>query len=281
MSIFTARNHWLLLLILVSVFVWYLLGRDKPATAPTTSAVWDEPVPENATKNSTANLVSNREAQETLEPSATAEQTLEEIQIPFESQELVNWRLERGYPDEANPYGSYDEVTLSALAESGDIRAIHTLAERLASRENLTDTDRAVISGLYRRAALYGSTFAFLQLGIQQEADYKNLPVDDPNRHAMALEILATYNLAALRGDRMANIARSNYFIEQNQIQLTEEDKQIIAERSQEIYNNLSKHRYALALDEFDNSVPDSVTQYFNEVEAIQQKLKDKARKQE
>lgn len=278
MSIFTARNG--LLLILMLVFAWYLLGRDKPGITPTALVVWDEPAPESATKNSPANLASSRKAQEIPESSSTAEQTAEGIQIPFESEELVNWRLERGYPDEVNAYGSYDEATLSALAESGDIRAIHTLAERLANRGNLTDTDKAVISGLYRRAALYGSTYAFLYLGIQQETDYKNLPVDHPNRHAMALEILATYNLAALRGDRMPNIARSNHFVEQNQLQLTEEDKQIIVDRSQEIYNNLSKHRYALALDEFDNSVPDSVNQYFNEVEAIQQKLKDNARKQ-
>lgn len=279
MSIFATRNYWFSLLILVLVFAWYLSGHDKPATAPAASVLWDEPAPESTTRNSSANLASSRKTQETPEPASTAEQTAEEIQIPFESEELVNWRLERGYPDEANAYSSYDEATLSALAESGDIRAMHTLAERLAKRENLTDTDKAVISGLHRRAALYGSTFAFLYLGMQQETEYKNLAVDDPNRHAMALEILATYNLAALRGDRMPNIARSNHFVEQNQLQLTEEDRQLIADRSQEIYNNLSKHRYALALDEFDNNVPDSVNQYFNEVEAIQQKIKDNARK--
>jgi hypothetical protein len=58
-----------------------------------------------------------------------------------------------------------------------------------------------------------------------------------------------------------------------NNIQLTEEDKQLIETRAQEIYNNLSKHRDALSLDEFDNYVPESVNQYFGEVETIQKKL--------
>ena len=281
MSIFTARQHWLLMLILLLVLGWYWLERDKPA--PILVIEQDEPALVSMTTQSpVTSSASSRMIQTVVEkPLIVPEQALEEIQIPFESEELVDWRLERGYPDEINAYGSYDEATLSALAESGDIRAIHTLAERLASRQNLTDTDKAVISGLYRRAVLYGSTFALLHLGVQQETDYKNLPVDDPNRHALALEILATYNLAALRGDRMPNIARGNHFVEQYNIQLTDEDKQLIANRSQEIYTNLSKHRYALALDEFDNSDPDSVVQYFNEVEAIQQKLKDNARKQE
>lgn len=204
----------------------------------------------------------------------------DDIKIPIEGEELVRWRLDRGYPDESNSYDSYDEATLNALASTGDIRAIHKLAEYYASRGNLSDADREVIASLQRAAALYGSTFAFLNLGVQQESAYANLAADDPQRHSAALEILATYQVAALRGDRMPNMVRGNHFVSRNNIQLTDEDNQLIAARAQEIYNNLSKHRNALALDEFDNNVPESVNHYFGEVETIQQKLKTRANKQ-
>lgn len=280
MLIFTSRNNRLLLGALVLLAGWYIVGSGKfsNSAAENTAMVSAESIGD---KNSFPEVetvaVQQHDASQTnnnAKPVISAMNSLdEEIKIPLESEELVRWRLERGYPDESNSYDSYDEATLNALAETGDVRAIHKLAEFYGSRGELSDAEREVVASLHRRAALYGSTFAFLYLGIEKESAYTRLPQDDPKRHATAIEILATYNVAALRGDKMPNLARGKHFVSNNNIQLTEEDKQLIEARAQEIYNNLSKHRDALSLDEFDNYVPESVNQYFGEVETIQKKL--------
>lgn len=279
MTMFSSRNNGILLFTLVIVLGWYLLAIKQPAD----TQVAEENMEFSAVDHSGADeheavtVASNLNETTVVQPAAKAEQTVEDIQVPIESEELIEWRLERGYPDEANSYDNYDEATLNTLADSGDVRAMHTLAEQYARRGNLSDEDKKAVADIYRAAALHGSTFAFLHLGIQQEATFGNLSADDPKRHETAIEILATYNVAALRGDKMPNIARGNHFVAQNNIQLTEEDKQQIQSRSQDIYNNLARHRYALSLEEFDNSVPESVSQYFSEVEAVQEKVKQRA----
>jgi len=281
MSIFTSRTNRIYLIAVALLVIWYIAS---PGNSTTENTAWVLPeLVVNANPVSTADTapLQQQYASQTTNnstPVVNAASPLdEEIQVPLESEELMRWRLERGYPDESNSYDSYDEATLNALAETGDVRAIHKLAELYGSRGELSDADREVVASLHREAALYGSTFAFLYLGIQQESAYTNLPQDDPKRHATAIEILATYNVAALRGDKMPNIARGKYFVANNNIQLTEEDKQLIETRAQEIYNNLSKHRDALSLDEFDNYIPESVNQYFGEVETLQKKLEKRS----
>lgn len=286
MPMFTLRHTRLWLLALLVLAAWYFTPSNHHAESTITQQDVTQP---GASLGPHAgiweNLASSQQPARTQTQSPQTPTIIEpideEIKIPMESEELVRWRLDRGYPDDSNPYDSYDETTLKALVDAGDIRAMHTLANIYAQAGNLSDSDREAIADLYRKAALYGSTFAFLHLGVQQESAYANLSTDDPKRHATALEILATYNVAALRGDRMPNIARGNHFVEQNNIQLSEEDRQYIDSRSHEIYTNLSKHRYALALDEFDNEVPDAVQQYFSDVESIQKKIKLKSQHQQ
>lgn len=277
MSMFTARINGFLLLALVVLLGWYLLGIRESTNTDENEGMQHSVIEDNLNaKHPEPATNPNSVEKKVVQPIATAQQTYADIEVPVESEELIEWRLERGYPDENNSYNGYDEVTLNTLADSGDIRAMHKLAEHYASRDNLSDADKAVISDIYREAAVYGSTFALLYLGVQQESAYANLSADDPKRHETAIEILSTYNLAALRGDKMPNISRASYFLSQNNIQLSDEDKQTIQSRSQEIYNNLARHRYALSLDEFDNSVPESVSQYFSEVEAVQEKVKQR-----
>jgi hypothetical protein len=281
MSIFTTRNNGFLLLALVVLLGWYLLGFKE--SADTSDKNMEVAKVENSSEMSntvTPAASTSSVEKKTVKPTVNAEQVYDDIRVPEETEELISWREERGYPDDANSYDGYDEGTLNSLADSGDIRAIHKLAEHYANLENPSDADKAVVSALYRDAALHGSTFAFLHLGIQQETAYANLSADDSRRHETAIEILATYNVAALRGDKMPNIARGKSFVAQNNIQLTDEDKQLIQTRSQDIYNNLARHRYALSLEEFDNEVPESVAQYFSEVEAVQEKVNQRRQQQ-
>jgi hypothetical protein len=277
MSIFTSRNNWIYGIAIALLVVWYIAHPGKSTTENTAWVLPEQAV--NTIPVSAANTASvqQQDASQTHNNSmpvlSAAHPLDDEIKVPLESEELVRWRLERGYPDASNSYDSYDEATLNALADTGDVRASHKLAEFYGDRGELSDADREAIASLHRRAAVYGSTFAFLYLGMQQESAYTSLPQDDPKRHATAIEVLATYSVAALRGDKMPNISRGKYFVSNNNIQLTEEDERLIEVRAQEIYNNLSKHRDALALDEFDNYVPESVSDYFGEVEVIQKKL--------
>lgn len=79
---------------------------------------------------------------------------------------MREWAATRGLPlSDANgnfvleqPYQQYDNETLLALADNGDMWAQQILAERIAS------TRPAEAMELYRRAAARGSIFAMLQL---------------------------------------------------------------------------------------------------------------------
>lgn len=191
------------------------------------------------------------------------------VRVPVESDELIRWRLERGYPDESGIYEGYSEATLKTLADGGDIRALQTLADLYAANGDQSPEHQAMIGDLYRKAAVYGSTFAFVQLGRQKEAAFAALALDDPRRSATAREVLATYRAAALRGDKMPDLARARYFISHNQLQLSAEDQAAISQRAQEIYDHLTRQRYAQGLRDFDNATPAAVDSYLLGVESV------------
>lgn len=180
------------------------------------------------------------------------------------SEEIKKWFAERGNykfygPDILSDYQGYDMETLSRLSDSGDIKAMHVMADRATSFDDMK-------KHLWR-AAVYGSTEALIQLGASNEnsnGSIKELPGD--RQREKILEILSYYEVAQMRGDWWGNITSAPSLIERFKVDLSENDKQLIRQGAEQVYNNLQAARNDLGLGEFDNSVPDSVIKFYEEM---------------
>lgn len=164
-------------------------------------------------------------------------------------------------------YEGYSIETLESLADEGDIRAMHNLADRYARLyidKGEGDAGLALKNKTLERAAVYGSTKALMQLGVA--ASSGSLDSKKEGRELL-LEPLAYFEVAAIRGDRLAKSKLSHVVTEQEQIELTSEDIGYIEARAEEIYQDLQKKRTELGLGEFDNDVPESVKRYFDRIQ--------------
>lgn len=180
------------------------------------------------------------------------------------SEEIKKWFSARGNysffgPDSLSDYQGYDMETLTRLSDAGDLKAMHVLADRA---NNFTDLKRILL-----KASIYGSTEALIQLGSLNENDEGSIstkPVEE--QKAKILTALAYYDVAQMRGDWWGNIASGKSLTERYNVNLTEQDKLLIKNLSEQIYSDLQTRRSGLGLGEFDNSVPDSVIKFYEEM---------------
>ena len=184
-----------------------------------------------------------------------------------EAAEIKQWYRDRGkfFASQDVEYKNYDELTLKKLADSGDIRALHALADLYIDDEHfgLEGYGLEATNDLFWKAAVYGSTEALNRLALNmQVVKYSNDGPELENRKH-ALEILSLYNVAALRGDELPNIANASDFKFLNHINLSDDENNFIERRSWDIYNHLLQRRVELGLGNFDNSQPESVKKYF------------------
>lgn len=164
-------------------------------------------------------------------------------------------------------YESYDTGTLENLANSGDVRAMLQLARRYAEEfiaKGDADKGFELRNELYFKAAVYGSTGALLQLGLA--ANTGSLKSSKKGRE-LALEPLAYYEVAAMRGDRLAKLRLSDLSIQGNDLILNDADYTYIETRAEEIYQDFQRQRHDLGLGEFDNEIPEPVVRYFDRIQ--------------
>lgn len=91
---------------------------------------------------------------------------LQQLGIEDVEERLAEWGVTRGYPmmdDQGNPvldqpYDQYDEATLKAFADGGDMWAQQILAERIAASRPAEALE------LYRQAAVNGSVHAMTEM---------------------------------------------------------------------------------------------------------------------
>jgi hypothetical protein len=198
--------------------------------------------------------------------SSIAQQYATVMGPPEDTAKIQNWFTNAGYPywNNNTDYSGYSDEALNDLAKSGDIQALLTLGDR-------KDYDSA--KELFLKAASLGSTAAIEKIGAITEAHFiKGWNPPEENKIA-AKEALAWYNAAALRGDRFPNFLSGSMSIRVNKIELTDDERRAIYERSQAIYTELEQKRTELNLGKFDNSVPDVVSSYFDRIESGGRKL--------
>ena len=189
---------------------------------------------------------------------------------PREASEAKAWLASKGHIGQVNSeYLTYNIETLDKLVNSGDVQAIVPLGLAYLRRSGIDTANQFFLD-----MAARGYTHVFNTMGSFLETDRNNNSVTTEEKASSAIEILANYNVAELRGDRWPNIASANSFIRSNNIQLSDEDLQKVNARSQEIYNQMQQKRTELGLGDFDNSVPASVKKYFDQFDFLNESTK-------
>ena len=184
---------------------------------------------------------------------------------PATAEKVKLWFAERGNysfygPDAYGDYLTYDLETLNKLSDSGDIKAMHVLADRAGSFADL----KKILS----KAAIHGSTEAIIRLGSLNENDEGFIEHMSPEkRQAKILEALAHYEAAQLRGDLWGTIASGQSLLDRYKVDLSEEDLQYIKDRGRQIYDTLQAQRTEIGLGQFDNHIPEPVMNFYKAME--------------
>ena len=277
---------WLILglVVLLSLVYWYIQPTSRSHESPPTIGQSPIKIKERdvtvSHQEPTANskiVAGNRSVADgsAVAQSMTAtdiKQNLTLMGTPAEAAEVKQWFRERGnfYASEDIEYKNHNEATLRTLANGGDIRALHELADRYIY-EKISGPEGYGVEAteeLFWKAAVYGSTEALSRLALNKETlDYSDTGPERENRKH-ALEIISLYNTAALRGDEWPNLVNAKDFKFLNHINLSDDEKKYIEQRSQEIYNHLLQKRIELGLGDFDDSQPESVKKYFARLRA-------------
>ncbi len=259
------RNRKYLLLAISSIAILLLVVWFQHTRVPTSYAPSEikEPNTHLSTPQKSQPLPFNKKELEKKSELTGQKQTWNPMGDAASRAKITAWFASRGNysfygPDEKNEYQNYDKETLNKLSESGDIRAMHELANRAESIDESNST-------LYK-AAIYGSTAAITQIGTSIEIwkQIDQLPAEE--KRAYVIEALAHYEAATIRGDWWGNINDGSSLKNRLSIQPDKTEQEYIKKRSQEIYDDLQKKRYELGLGEFDNTVPDEVVKLYEEM---------------
>lgn len=176
---------------------------------------------------------------------------------------VMAWFAARGNygfygPDMQDDYKNYDSETLQKLSETGDVRAMHILSDRAGS----LDESRKIL----HRAAVFGSTEALTQMGTIEQINNGIREMNPEERKEIIMESLSYYEAAEIRGDWWPKIQNHESLLERFSVELSQQEKDRVVRRGKEIYDELQENRYKLGLGNFDNSVPDEVIKFYEEM---------------
>ncbi len=188
----------------------------------------------------------------------------------YERAAMHDWMNTWGYnKGRENEYQHYSEETLRQLAEGGDIHAMVEYGYEMMRRPG----GMPLGEEWFINAMVHGSLDAFLHMSIFVRRHMEHAETPEQMR-GHALESLAWYEAAALRGNKELGLTGSTNFIRSNDIRLSPQDVQWLQARAQEIYRDLVARRAAAGLDEFDNSVPPVVDAYFERLSGLMEREK-------
>lgn len=258
------RNSLLIVLPLLALLLgglWYgshFLAGGVPVTANPIEAV-DRGDDNPSVSNSNEEVSHIKEAQQVI-----AEWKL--VGTPQEEAEQAAWLGVSGNYYGVTEYDSYDVETLKKLAETGDLHAMHKLANWYVSDQNFLDYGFKFAEPLLWRAAIYGSSGAISELAeIQYSKRYGN--DSEEEKRQLLLDAMAFYRAAELRGDRWGTLTIKKSLMKNNNFSFASQELDVINKRAQEIYSDLQSQRLELGLGEFDNSVSPAVKKLFEIME--------------
>lgn len=179
------------------------------------------------------------------------------------------------YSETADIYRTYDDDTLENLAEGGDIMAIKVMATRLmenppsmdeVSEEEiqqeikLQEEYEKKLKRYFDLALAYGDTELADYASSMYGRGWRNPRNTQSEIHNALLEKLAFAEFIEMRGDQSQKLKSASFIMESfsrflgEPVILTEDDKVLIHNRAQVIYNDLEAQREELGLGPFENS---------------------------
>lgn len=254
-----------LLIIAAAISLWVVL---KNSASTSSGPSFGASLPANNVSNSVATVTPSQSVKLQLPPQVSLQKYETLMGTPAQASEVKDWYVRRGnyaFSDGNREYVSYNQATLEKLSANGDIRAMHALANMYQDDVHLHQYGADAANILYRNAAVYGSTQALADLAVDHQVRFFSHETNEQAKKAAGLEVLALYNVAELRGDKWANLNEGLLF--KRGLTISVEEQQYINMRSQQIYDELRQRRNELGLGEFDNSVPDTVKHFFEQLE--------------
>lgn len=179
--------------------------------------------------------------------------------------EIRSWFASRGAmgflgKNSQYDYAGLDRSTLEKMLNDGNINALFSL---IYSKDFILS--RHETFEYIEKAALFGSTDALLQASIYSETyaigSGQNLTREE--REKFIIDAIAYLHTAELRGDWWPSIQSKSRLLKTFNSFITEELMLKIDIRGNEIYNNLEQKRISQGLGAFDNSVPESVIEFY------------------
>lgn len=183
---------------------------------------------------------------------------------PLEITEQQLWLESRGnfLGVGTSEYDNYDFSTLQQLVGSGDLHAMHKLAQLYISGPYLGEYGYRAAEDMLMRAAIYGSSSALAEI-----ADFKYtqrlVAESELDKRHLVIVSLSYYRAAELRGDYWGSLNVRDPLLTKEPIMLQLEEKESIESLAQAIYTQLEAQREKMGLGAFDNSVPESVLGLF------------------
>lgn len=176
-------------------------------------------------------------------------------------------KREQGYFSASDivEYQNHSREILRALADEGDLKAMHVLLIQFSGEQDIEMFDKYA-----RKAAVYGSTAVYDILATINDTHSTEIHSDRPEVKASIIESQAWYMVGIIRGDH-AYLEIAKERLENAGRTLSQEDKQQILTRARQLYSELEHERQELGLPKFDNSIPEYAARYH----AYQQWLKN------
>jgi hypothetical protein len=179
--------------------------------------------------------------------------------------EIRSWFTSRGTmgfsgKNSQHDYAGLDRSTLEKMLNDGNISTLFSLIyndDFVLSRHEIFD--------YIEKAAIWGSTDALLQASINSEtyAIGSGQTMTHEEREKFIVDAFAYLRTAELRGDWWPSIQSKDRLLKTFNSFMTEEVRLEIDIRSNEIYNDLEQKRISQGLGAFDNSVPESVIEFY------------------
>jgi hypothetical protein len=185
---------------------------------------------------------------------------LQKVISYIDAKELISWMDQSGMfgLDELKDYAHYDEKTLTAFAENGDLKAAKLLGEKYLSVGNY---EKATY--YYKLGAVYGSIASISSLATITSSITSLTP--EAEARIMAVETLAYRTVMGVRGDKWNSKQRIESFYRDYEhfigtpLVLTSDEQNVLNARATEIYEDLLQRRRDRGLNAFDNEPPTGV----------------------
>lgn len=183
---------------------------------------------------------------------------------PAGIEEVQAWQESRGYFPlvEIELYKTYGVESLQTLADTGDLKAIHALAELRAQ-----EGDVQVVKDIYLHGAVLGSTSALLRAArimkpARDMSIYQGKDGEKLYREHMH-EALSLLEVALIRGDESEMVTQQIREIKK-EISLTDAESSAILRKAAETYAYLEYKRNEAGLGPFNNDIPPVIAEYFS-----------------